>query len=363
MRILHLGANTASQMDITVAALNRIGLEARGLCYFGNPIQSGSNIEMIGNNREPATIAKRLINFYLRWKTVSSAIRWADIVHCYVGPRAFRFDIDLCYISWKKRGRIVEFLGSDIRTEDVAASGNPYLRHLLQHGQGEYAIGFMHSRNRQRRYAKYGFRCATSDPELIDCVMPDLFPSQYLLRARVDISRFEPRYPSPNKHRPLLVHMPSNPRLKGTSFVMAAVEELRKSFDFDFRLLQGMEHDEALQILQSCDLMLDQFVIGTHGVASIEAMAFGKPVISYIKPIYLSRLPPEFPIVNATADNLEQVTASLLRNPSKLCAIGLRSRAYVEKYHSADRIARQLHGIYSELKDVSGREKKLRQSS
>jgi len=355
MRVLHLGANTASQMDVTVAALNRIGVEARGMCLYGKPIQSIANIEILRTDKKISTLPDKLIGFYRWWEKVSSAIRWADVVHCYFGSRVGPLDFDLWYISRKKKGRLIEFLGSDIRTENVAAAGNPYLSRLLEQDQAKYIISYEASRNRQKRYSKYGFRCATSDPELIECVMPDLFPSYYLLRARVDISKFEPLYPDPNKRRPLLVHMPSNELLKGTSAVLGAVEKLHEDFDFDFRMVQGLEHTEALEMLKSCDLMLDQFVIGTHGVASIEAMAFGKPVISYIKPAYLSRLPPDFPIINATQDNLIEVTSILLRNQSKLAEIGKLSRAYVEKYHSADTIARQLLSIYHELQIASGK--------
>ena len=94
---------------------------------------------------------------------------------------------------------------------------------------------------------------------------------------------------------------------------------------------------------------MDQVVGGSHGLATLEAMAFGKPVVCYIKPSLVPKFPPELPIVNANQDNLAEVLAGLLADGARRQRIGRQSRAYVEKYHDAHDVARRLVTIYEEL--------------
>lgn len=78
-------------------------------------------------------------------------------------------------------------------------------------------------------------------------------------------------------------------------------------------------------------------------------MALGKPAVCYIKPSLVPRYPQDCPIVNANQDNLAEVLGSLLDDGQRRHDIGRRSRAYVEKYHDAHSIARELVGIYEQL--------------
>jgi glycosyltransferase involved in cell wall biosynthesis len=102
-------------------------------------------------------------------------------------------------------------------------------------------------------------------------------------------------------------------------------------------------------MIQECDVMLDQFVLGSYGVAALEAMALGKPVVCYIKPSLIERLPSDFPIVNANQDNLVRVLGGLLEDGHQRHQIGKLSRIYVEKHHDAHKIARNLVKIYEEI--------------
>ncbi len=67
---------------------------------------------------------------------------------------------------------------------------------------------------------------------------------------------------------------------KGTPSVLHAIEQLQKRYNFDFKLIHGVPHAKAVAMVRDCDVMLDQFVVGGFGVASLEAMAMGKPVIA-----------------------------------------------------------------------------------
>ena len=102
-------------------------------------------------------------------------------------------------------------------------------------------------------------------------------------------------------------------------------------------------------MMRDCDIFVDQVTGGDHGLAAIEAMAFGKPVICYIKPSVRDSLPHDLPIVSATPDDLPVVLSRLLSDGPWRAELGRRGRAYVEKHHDARTIAKQLLEIYREL--------------
>jgi len=349
MKVLHLPVNIASQISITVRALRDIGIDARGLVLNNSPIQENEGIEafeMVSRRRHPI---RGMIQTFSWWYAVQSAIRWADVIHWHFGTRALPKDLDLKYIAFLNKARLVEFWGSDIRIPEMAAADNPYLKKLLSDPNNDYHISYKGSRMVQERFARYGFECLIPGPELVAYVQRDLFPSLFKTEAGLILSEFDPEYPDPTRRRPVVAHMPSRLMAKGTPSVLRAIEQLKARYDFEFKLIHGVPHAEALTMVRHSDIMLDQFVVGSFGIAAVEAMALGKPVLCYIKPSLLSKLPPDLPIINANQDDLVEVLGSLLEDGQRRHEIGRQSRAYVEKYHDAHPIARQLVAIYQEL--------------
>jgi hypothetical protein len=78
-------------------------------------------------------------------------------------------------------------------------------------------------------------------------------------------------------------------------------------------------------------------------------MALGTPVVVYVQPSMLAHHPPEIPIVNATVDNIAEVLESLIQDGQRRYELGVRSREYVQKYHDADVLARELLDIYGQI--------------
>lgn len=349
MKVLHLPYNIASQTSITVRALRDIGIEARGLVLANSLTQGDEGIrafEIVSRRRYPV----RGICQTLSWSNaVLSAIRWADVVHYHFNLSALPKDLDLKYAAFLNKARVVEFWGSDIRIPEIAAADNPYLEKLFADPDNDYHLSYEGSRTTQERFARYGFECLIPGPELSAYVQRDLFPSPFKIAAAIILSDFSPKYPVPERRRPVVVHTPSSLMRKGTPSVLRVIEQLKTEYDFEFRLIHGVLHAEALSLVRECDIMLDQFVAGSHGVSALEAMAFGKPVVCYIKPSLIPQLPSDFPIINANQDNLVEVLGKLLADGQRRHEIGRLSRAYVEKHHDAQQVARQLVVIYQEL--------------
>lgn len=349
MKVLHLPVNIASQAGITVRALREIGIDARCVVKKTHILESGHEVESLPELPAKRHFAARAFCKVKRWRILLDAIKWADVVHWHFRSNLLPMDLDIRYAAFLNKPRIVEFWGSDIRIPDIAAADNPYIARMYQ-SHPELAEGSRESSlNAQRLFARNGFECLIHSVEQEVYIQKCYFPSHLKIRARIIPGEYTPCYPDPKNPRPLVVHMPSKLAIKGTSVVLEAVETLRSRYDFDFQLIHGVEHSRAVELLSKADIVIDQLLIGSHGVAALEAMAMGKPVVCYIKPACVQYYPPELPIVNANPDNLEAVLLELLEDGHKRYDIGLKSRQYVEKYHDAHKVARNLVKIYEQL--------------
>lgn len=347
MRVLHLPLNIASQASVTVRALRSLGVDARGLVVSPTVIQSADELEVLQIASRP--LQRRLVDALHHLPHIFRAIYWADLLHWHYGVTALPWRLDLRWAALLRKPGLVEFWGSDIRIAEVEAADNPYYARLGPNYEYVQAETYARSRRTQELFVRAGAACLLSCHSLRPNLQPDLFPKPYFVRQRVWLPDFAPAPPDPQRRRPLLVHSPSAPIAKGTPAVLAAVEKLRSRYDFDFQLVQNMPRPQALQVVQHADIFLDQFVLGGYGLAALEAMAFAKPAVLYVKPSMLAQYPADLPVINATQENLAEALEPLLADGALRREVGLRSRAYVERYHDAMHAARQLIGIYQEL--------------
>jgi len=86
---------------------------------------------------------------------------------------------------------------------------------------------------------------------------------------------------------------------------------------------------------------------------ALEAMALGKPVVTYLKEDAVRRTEEAFgitvPIVSATKETLVERLRPLVESADERRRIGAASRAYVERVHDANRIADRLLDLYARL--------------
>ena len=50
----------------------------------------------------------------------------------------------------------------------------------------------------------------------------------------------------------------------------------------DLELVEGLHHDEAFERYRAADIVVDQLNAGWYGLFAIEAMALGKPVVTFL---------------------------------------------------------------------------------
>jgi hypothetical protein len=354
MKVLHLPDNIASQISIAVEALRENGIDARGLVTSYSVIQSANYIEI--QHLAHKNVLFRYIKTFFSTPKILNRIGWADVIHWHFGRTALPKWIDLRWARMIGIPGVVEFWGSDIRIAEIASQDNPYLARAYQLGEypkkGEYEASI----KKQEMFANAGCECIISCHSLEPYIKPGLFKKVHFIRQRVEVNKVRSSFPSPTNTQPLVVHSPSNPLIKGTAAVLEAIEILKQKVNFDFQLIMGMPHQQAMEVLKKADIYLDQFIGGAHGVAALEAMALGKPVLCYIKPSMVEKYPPEIPIINANMDNLTEVLEVILKDGKLRYEIGMQGRRYVEKYHDASKLVKELinvyEGIYSSFRGI-----------
>jgi glycosyltransferase involved in cell wall biosynthesis len=148
----------------------------------------------------------------------------------------------------------------------------------------------------------------------------------------------------PNKkaHKLRILHAPSKRSLKGTEYVLQAIEKLKiKGYDIEFILLENVSHNEVLKQIEVSDIIVDQLILGWYGVFSIEGMCLGKPVLCYIRQDLLE-MNPELPILNTTPKSIYTNLIKLIENPEQRIKLGAQGRRYVEKVHDSRTVTEEL---------------------
>ncbi|MDU9404607.1 glycosyltransferase family 1 protein [Pseudomonas sp. zfem004] len=155
--------------------------------------------------------------------------------------------------------------------------------------------------------------------------------------------------------RPLrIVHAPTNRRVKGTDLIIEALNSLsEEGLEFELVLVEGLSQAEARKCYEQADVLIDQIFAGWYGGLAVELMALGKPVLVYLRDEDLHFIPDamreELPFIRVTPASLKEVLREVILTPrEELLERAKNSRAFVEKWHDPERIARLISQDYAD---------------
>jgi len=281
-----------------------------------------------------------------RWKLLRNFLNVArkyDVIHFHFGGTLLPHYLDLPLLRLLGKKMVMNYWGSDVRLEGIARVRDPYYSLMKDYHQND--DGIIRSLKKVSRYVKVA---VVGDQELYGYVSP-FFDRTVIIPSAIDTQNIQPLFPDPDKDVPLIVHAPSHKGIKGTQYVEQAISHLRERYDFRFLLLHQMTNREVKEALRQADIVVDQLLLGVHGIFALEAMALGKPVLCYIRDDLIGEYPPDLPIVNANPDTIESELEKLLVNPRLRSEIGKRSCEYAERYHDSKVVARELIKLYESL--------------
>ena len=310
LRVLHCPVNTAGIPWANSQALRRRGIESDLLVFNRYKLHPEADISLERHGkllRQQAT----------QWRAFLKLLPRYDVFHFYSSvtlvPKSVQFRI---LHALGKKG-VYQYLGSDIR-------------------------------GKTREQLAYGLKADAEIVSSYDAIR--WVPGADVILPGVEVAKIAPAIPSADKQRPLIIHAPSSRRRKGTEHVVAAVESL----DADFRVVEGLTHDEAFELYREADIVIDQLNAGWYGVFAIECLALGKPVVTFLLEEAVRRTEEaygiEVPVVSATAETLRERLRPLVADAALRHRVGAASRAYAERLHDIDTIAGELIELYERIR-------------
>jgi glycosyltransferase involved in cell wall biosynthesis len=309
LRVVHCPVNTAGVPWTNVQALRRKGVDAKLVVFERYRLHPEADWSL---DRSGGFLRRQLV----QWRALARLLPRTDVFHFYFGltlvPKSLQFPI----LRALRKRSVYHFLGSDIRgrTPDELA---------------------------------YGRRAGAQIVGSYDAAR--WVPEAHVVPPGLDLHEYEPAPPS-DSPRPVVLHAPSNRAKKGTEHVIAACAML----PVELELVEGVRHDEARERYRRADIVVDQLNAGWYGLFAIEAMALGKPVVSFLHDEARRRTGEAFgldvPIVQATRETLADALRPLVDTPAERRRLGAAGRAYVERVHDADAVADRLLDIYAQLR-------------
>ena len=368
MRIVHLPLNTGGNPHQLSAAEHALGPSSE--CWVFEDNFSRLAPEDLIFHPKSGILNREL----KKWRLFFRALRTKDVFHYNFGQKFFplfvrpfkknetlserckrllwwiyaalfgRLDLWLPRLMGKKI--YMTWQGDDCRQGDYCREH--YTIHFVNEVPDGYYDKYSDERKRRaiRLYEHYCDGIFAINPDLMN-VLPK--GTHFLPYSHVDLEKWKPV--STKNSRPQIVHAPSHRDVKGTRFLVEAIDRLKKrGYDFDFVLVEGLPNSDAKRIYEQADILVDQLLAGWYGGVALELMALGKPVVCYIRHEDARHIPEsmlnELPLIEANPETIESVLADLLDHRDRWPDIGQRSRAFVEKWHDPARVASDVIKVY-----------------
>jgi len=367
VKVLHVPTDTGGHPQGLAQAERMLGLDGRVVTLLPPPFGMQADEVLWPEGTGPLSALVRQIGLIRR------AVRDYDIVHYNFGRTIAALPLPSTRdmpASERLKRRIYSAYATLLQRHEMAAvrrHGRPYfvtyqgddarqadycLRHFditfyREPGSTAAAQTSDHIRRQIALLAPGASKVYALNPDLLH-VLPA--GSEFMPYASVDIRKWQPEWH--DAERPLILHAPSSRWVKGTRYILDAVERLRaEGHAFDFELVENMPREAARQRYARAHLLVDQLLAGWYGGLAVELMALGKPVMCYIRREDLSFIPAEMrrqlPIIEARPDNVHDILRRWLARPlAEWRAHGEAGRRFVEAWHDPLLIAARVRQDY-----------------
>ena len=333
MRILHAPTNIAGIAGLAAKAQRRLGYDATSVEYISRQFNFGTDRSLhLERERGPLKAAKAM-------RFAMSALRQYDVFHLYFGNTLLPYpypDLPLLRALGKKI--VFHFCGCEVRRRDLNLK--------------EYDLSGCHECTSLVCLSKHHPPFSQADRLLV--ATPDLLefvPGAELMPGPVDLSEWQPEpFHDKQPEEPIkILHAPTDRGIKGSNYIIAAVERLKQRYNVELLLLENVPHAEVKAFCSQADIVVDQIMIGAYGTVAIEQMAKGKPVVCYIRPDLRQYYPTNLPIVSATPATIYDELERLVLNPDLRRTLGAQGIEYVGEVHDANKVAARMIDIYKEI--------------
>ncbi len=144
---------------------------------------------------------------------------------------------------------------------------------------------------------------------------------------------FAPTEPPLQGSRPVVLHLPSASRLKGTLDIEAVLEGLDQRGDILYRRPGTVPPALVPHLLREADIVIDQVVLGNPTVLAAQALAAGRVVIAHLPDHVRRRFPVAPPVIEATPLTLRSAMLDVLADREAAREIAARGPVFARELH------------------------------
>jgi glycosyltransferase involved in cell wall biosynthesis len=333
LRVLHAARNPADQAGVVVRALRRLGHSAEVWVYDENPYRYQVDREIDIRSGDPR----------IWWRTFEEAIRRFDVIHFHFGRSLFPdswggvpplWDLPIYRILGLRV--FATWHGSDCRIRTVHLERNPwsYFRYSDLRPDDDRTAKVIEV------FRTYADRQFVTAPDYLDYV-----PDAEVIGRLIDLREW-PVQPTDQRAVPTVLHVPSRRGTKGTELLLPVIERLRaEGLAFDFRLLEGVPHEEAKRAVQAADIVVDNLITGDYELVSIEAMASSRVAVANIQAAS-ARAFPNAPVWSVDPDTVHDRLRELIQDVDLRRGLAARGRDHVARFHDVDGAVERLVAAY-----------------
>jgi len=185
--------------------------------------------------------------------------------------------------------------------------------------------------------------------------------------------------PTKKQHKIILFHPTSHIwKIKRNDLFIKSYIKLAKKNDNVFLVLikKGEDFDKSISLLKdanleeryvvlpkplnqnelgnqyvACDIVVDQFGVGSLGSIGLEGMYYGKPVLAFIfEDIYKELYGEKPPVLCAqNEEDIVKILENIVNEQDHIKEIGKKSKQWIEKYHSSDVVINKYANYFNNI--------------
>jgi glycosyltransferase involved in cell wall biosynthesis len=240
-----------------------------------------------------------------------------------------------------------------IDVQDFTLSKNLYFKHAAF---TDYPLLKFHNKTVKKQIARW---TKYADHIISGCEWIDYMPywdTLTLAHFSIDIPEIKPN-PQVSCKKLKILHAPNHKKIKGTEHLVKAVETLQnQGYEIDLMMLEKVPNEKIKEAIIEADIVADQFVVGWYAMFALEAMAQAKPVMCFLRSDLIELYENaglietnEIPILNTSIRQIQDTLLWVLNNKEKFHEIGAKSRNYVIKHHSTEKMGEIFYEINKKI--------------
>ncbi|MBB5112910.1 hypothetical protein AB0K27_15735 [Micromonospora echinospora] len=228
--------------------------------------------------------------------------------------------------------------GSDIRDPDA---------HMARYDFSYYASAPVEWVAKRRRRSRRNRSAATGLGAPVFVSTPDLLldmPDATWLPVTIDTTRWLPARPALTGGVPTVLHRPShsNPPIKGTEIIDPVLRDLAARGRIRYLAPECVPHAAMPGLVAQSDIVVDQVLAGSYGVAAAEGLAAARLVVGFVGPETRALMPEEPPIVDAPPGCFAKVMETILDDRETFSAMADAGPDFVHRWHDGTAAASAL---------------------